>query len=213
MWSPADIADAVAAGLADEAARLDREQAVYGLDALDELGLHPIVAASLERGGYGVHREERYPSCRPSHRRLTEGERCDFVLTRGRRPLVTPAGAGTLFEPADAVHLDEAYWLEVKAVAQFTPEGPNAAYSSELLSVVRGDLFKLGRESGILHGGLLLLLFVGDERVAEHDVRIWYERCVARGAPMGYPSRRIIPITDRLGHSACAIVVAPAHHL
>ncbi len=62
MWSIADIADAVHAGLAAEAARLDQEQAVRGLDGADELGLHPVVARGLEEAGYGVHREERYPA-------------------------------------------------------------------------------------------------------------------------------------------------------
>src|SRR5687768_13172432 len=57
-----DIADAVRSGLMETLSHLEREQAVYGLDALDELALHPVLAEALRRSGHGVHREVRYPS-------------------------------------------------------------------------------------------------------------------------------------------------------
>ena len=42
-----DIADAVAAGLTRQAEQDDAEHAVYGFDAKDELGLHPIIQEAL----------------------------------------------------------------------------------------------------------------------------------------------------------------------
>src|SRR5688500_16424576 len=79
-WSPAEIADAVAAGLRARARADELEQAVYGFDALPELALHPILHASLREGGYGVWPEQRYPGGF-SRRKLSEGKRCDVVLT------------------------------------------------------------------------------------------------------------------------------------
>src|SRR5688572_1192704 len=136
--SVADIADAIEAGLRHRFEQLDAEHAVYGLDSLDELALHPVIEQSLRDGNFGVHREQRYPADRRK-RSFSEGERCDFVLTPDGRDLIHPDAAGTLFDPADALELCDAFWLETKIVAQFNCEGPNANYSSQLLSTVRQD--------------------------------------------------------------------------
>ncbi len=210
--SPADIADAIEAGLRAELARRDHEQSVYGLDSLDELALHPILAASLREAGFGVHREQRYPADR-AQRRVSMGERCDFVLTPEQRELIKEDSRGTLFDDPDAVSLDEAYWLEVKIVVQFTCEGANGNYASHLMSAVREDVGKLAKDPGILQAGLLIVLFVRDERVADHDLKIWQDRCLERGLPLGAPSRRAIPMTDRHGNGCCAIAVYPIPHL
>jgi hypothetical protein len=211
--SVADIADAIEAGLRDRCAQIDLEQAVYGLDALDELALHPIIAESLRtRGGFGVHREQRYPGDR-LRRRFSEGERCDFVLTADHRELVKEDARGTLFDSPDALGLDEAFWLEAKIVSQFTCEGPNHNYSSQLLSTVRSDIVKLAKDPGILQAGLLIVLFVRDEAVASNDLDIWQNRCIARNLPIGAPARRTLPITDRQGNAQCAIAVYPVAHL
>ena len=175
MWSIADIADAGESALGDEAKRLDDEQAVSGLDALDELGLHPILAAGLARAGYGVHPEQHYPST-ISRRGDSEGERCDLVLTPGGRDLDDPSVEPTLFDDPDAVGLQDAFWLEVKVVGQFIPEGPNANYSSQLLSAAREDVRKLSRDQGIVHSGLLIVLFAEDEQIARHDLAAWLGR-------------------------------------
>ena len=74
MYSYPDIADALEAGLVAAAQRLDDEQAVYGLDASNELELHPRLAEAIASAGYGVHREQRYPSDRKK-RKESEGER------------------------------------------------------------------------------------------------------------------------------------------
>ncbi|HEX7009816.1 MAG TPA: hypothetical protein VF184_07535, partial [Phycisphaeraceae bacterium] len=79
-WSIADIADAVAAGLSAQARAEDLEQAVYGLDARDELELHPLIQQALRAAGYGVWPEQRYPGAW-NHRKRSLGQRCDLVLT------------------------------------------------------------------------------------------------------------------------------------
>jgi hypothetical protein len=211
MWSIPDIVDAVAAGLRHEEQRLAEEQAVYGLDALDELGLHPLLAQSLQRAGLGVYREERYPA----HRRTSkagEGERCDLVLTPARRPLTCPEEPPTLFDDADAVELRDAFWMEVKLVAQFTTKGPNRGYSSHLLAAVPQDVVKLSSEPGIVHAGLLIVLFAQDEAIAYHDLDAWQDRCLQRALPIAGGVRQGIRVADRLGNSVCKLAVIPVHH-
>jgi hypothetical protein len=212
MWSYADIADAVADGLAAHERALLEEHAVYGMDSLDEVALHPVIGSALTSAGYGVHREQRYPADRGRHRN-SEGERCDFVLTPDERPLRQPDAAATLFDSPEAVDLDDALWLEVKTVAQFTPEGPNRGYGSQLLSTVRRDVTKLSKDAGILHAGLLIVLFVQNDHVADHDLRIWQDRCLNRGLPIAAPCLRQFPIADRMGNALCAIALYPVRHL
>jgi hypothetical protein len=215
MWSYSTIADALEAGLKRHLEYLELEQAVYGLDVQDEIALHPIIATALREEGYGVYREQRYPADRLASRlRLSTGERCDFVLTPDGRALAAEESRGTLFDSLPgAVALDEAFWLEVKVVSQFTLEGPNANYSSQLLSCVRQDVTKLSKDTGILKAGLLIIMFVRDEVVAEHDLNIWQDRCLSRGLPIGAPSIRRIPITDRHGHGLCVTALYPVNHL
>ncbi|MHC4080456.1 MAG: hypothetical protein ACYS15_07990 [Planctomycetota bacterium] len=208
VWSIAEIADAIESALADAARRHDREQSVRGLDALDELSTHPLLARGLSAAGYGVFGEQHYPT-EGRRRRDNEGERCDLVLTPGGQDLYDPSREPTLFDPPDAVALDEAFWLEVKVVCQFTPEGPNQRYASQLLSTVREDVTKLSRNRGIRHSGLLIILFAEDRSTAEHDLAAWLDRCLQRGLPVGSPSMRLFEITDRLGNGVCAVALYP----
>jgi hypothetical protein len=211
-WSVADIADALAEGIGRAEAERRAEQAVYGLDALDELRLHTVLDGALRKAGYGVQREVRYPSERGDER-ASVGERCDFVLTPEGRPLRECAGRATLFDRADSVELDEAFWLEIKVAWQHTTEGPNPRYAAQMLSVARHDVSKLSRDPGILHAGLAMLCFVESEPIARHDLLIWYQRYVDRGLPVWFPSIRTIPIVDRIGNARCAIAVCGIAHL
>jgi hypothetical protein len=211
VFSLPDIADALHAGLAARAIELDAEQAVMGLDARDEVELHPELAASLSDAGYGVFREQRYPADRRK-RKETEGERCDLVLTDYGRPLMDPAAAPTLFAAPDGVELDDAFWLEVKVVHQFQLEGANHGYASELLSTVRQDVTKLSKDTGILHAGLLIVLFNTEPAVANHDLGIWQDKCLERGLPIMAPCVRSLPITDRLGNAVCTLALYGVAH-
>ncbi|MHC4764723.1 MAG: hypothetical protein ACYTF2_06420 [Planctomycetota bacterium] len=173
--------------------------------------MHPLLAEGLRRAGYGVFGEQHYPSA-GRRRRDSEGERCDLVLTPGGRGLHDPGREPTLFDPPDAVPLDEAFWLEVKVVCQFTIEGPNRHYASQLLSTVREDVSKLNRNPGIVHSGLLIILFAEDRRTVRHDLAQWLDRCLQRGLPVGAPSIRTFQITDRLGNGVCAAALYPVGH-
>lgn len=91
MWSAAAIADALIDALMRQEQAFREEHAVYGLDSMTEVELHPILAAGLERSGFGVLREQAYPhewraktaaargrTGLPEHR---DRRRCDLVLT------------------------------------------------------------------------------------------------------------------------------------
>ncbi|MFP4146018.1 MAG: hypothetical protein ACLFV3_12845 [Phycisphaeraceae bacterium] len=206
-WFTADIADAVAAGLEARAREDDLEQVVYGFDALDELGLHPLIQEALRAAGFGVWPEQRYPADR-ARRKRSEGKRCDIVLTPDGSPLRDPLLAGTLFEDAGPrTDPEAAYWLEVKTVAQHEPSGPFRRYAAELLAPVAADVKKIYNDPMIHHGGLLLVLFTEDESIAEHDLAAWQRRCLDRHYPVGPPSARGFPIRDRIGNRWCAAAV------
>ena len=210
-WCVASLTDAIEAGLHEEEKRLKTEQSVMGLDARDEVTLHELLACTLNAASYGVHREVRYPKAR-KHRRRSVGDRCDLVLTPDGRPLEVPEKNSTLFEDETAVSLEDAFWLEVKVVSQFTEEGGNPAYSSNLLSTVREDVTKLSKDQGILHAGLLILLFTATAEIADHDLGIWQDKCLEKGLPIAAPSSRVIPISDRLGNQFCTARIYPVRH-
>lgn len=89
MWNLDDILCALVHTLRAEHARLTNEQAVHNIDALDEVALHPILAAGLAREGWGVLREQPYPGewrATPGRRSRplpdeSQRRRCDLVLT------------------------------------------------------------------------------------------------------------------------------------
>ncbi len=207
-FSISDIADALESSLAAEAARLDEEQSPHGIDALDELGLHPLLGRGLAEAGYGVYPEQVYPQdSKPQHRR--DCERCDLVLTPSERELHEPWREPTLFDPPNPVTLDDAFWLEVKVVAQHTQEGPNTRYSTLLLSDASQDVDKLSRSPGILQSALLIVLFTRDKDVVEHDLAAWLDHCLRHGLSVQSPSVRSFGITDRMGNRRCALGLYP----
>lgn len=206
-WSTADIADAVAAGLRARAAQDDLEQAVYGFDALDELGLHPLIHQALRAAHLGVWPEQRYPGDRERSRK-SEGKRCDIVLTESPDlPLRDPEIRNTLFDSQPACDPEDAYWLEIKTVAQHETSGPFHRYSAELLAPVMLDVKKLWTDPHIRYGGLLLVLFTEDREVAEHDLAVWHSRCLDKGFPVAHGSLRGFAINNRIGNGWCHVGV------
>ena len=205
-WSTPDIADAVVNGLQEQARQEDLERAVYGFDALDELGLHPIVQQAFNQAGYGVWPEQRYPGHWQKKKR-SEGIRCDVVLTPDGRELRSESVRGTLFDTGDTTDPQAAYWLEIKTVAQHETTGPFRRYSSELLSPVAKDVKKIWSDGLIQHGGLLIVLFTESQTIAEHDLAVWHERCLSKGFPVGPPAVRGFEINNRIGNAWCSVAV------
>lgn len=210
MFDLATICAAIASALEHEAHRLDIEQSPYGLDALDELALHPIVRAACAELGHGVHPEERYPAVR-STRRRSEGDRCDLVLTeRAGERLLDPLATGTLFR-ARGVAVDEALWLEVKLARQFSildsGAGPDHGYASRLLGAATTDLRKLAGSADILLGAVVLILLCRDDETARHDVSAWAHSCLDKGVLIDTPFIELFKLTDRIGNAVCAVAV------
>ena len=79
-WDGPLLLEAVTRALEEERDALELEQAVRGLDSYAELALHPVLCRGLQSAGCAVHREQRYPQDR-THRRKSQGRRCDLVLT------------------------------------------------------------------------------------------------------------------------------------
>ncbi|MHB1155797.1 MAG: hypothetical protein ACYC26_03050 [Phycisphaerales bacterium] len=212
-WNAYDIVEAVTSGLRRRAAALDQEQAVYGIDVLDELQLHPLIQQSLRDAGFGVWPEQPYPSDRPRKKMKQSAKRCDVVLTPDDRPLMDPDAETTLFEPRDAVVMEAAFWLEIKTVSQFTTEGPFARYSAELLSPVSQDIKKLAGDPLIFHAGLLLVLFTETRAVAEHDLAAWFERVLKRGYPVAQAVMNGFELNDRMGNGYVTVALFTVRRL
>lgn len=147
MWDWNRLAEIARDGLAAEEARLLEERAVYGLDAKAETEFHPLLGRCFEGAGFGVIREQAYPSAvgmpgkRPGK---SARDRCDLVLTptpgvalldpieehrerdwlagEGTKEQTPSLFAGVASEPesndAAGVSAGEAAWIEVKVVAQ-----------------------------------------------------------------------------------------------
>lgn len=269
MWRLPDIADAINEALESHEHALFREQAVYGLDSLTELDLHPIIASGLQSLHCGVVREQPYPHEwrtrktapapeAPTTAGATDGPtlvhvgstdefparpasdaplphhrdrlRCDLVLTphpgdvlgdpvkheRAKRDH-TRELRGTLFEslhppvPEPDIRKplapEDAFWLEVKAVAQFDlssgAPGFNRTYASALTRSLATDLRKLSDDARIISGAALLVLFTLDRETSDHDIPIALHRCLDRGLEVAAPEIRRFPILDRLGNALC----------
>ncbi|MBL8762699.1 MAG: hypothetical protein JNM07_00330 [Phycisphaerae bacterium] len=241
MWNAEELLDATAGALRGLESRLSLEQAVYGMDAKDEVELHAEVAAGFLAAGFGVHREQPYPGewrrKKGRRRELPEGPerlRCDLVLAAadGAVEIADPlkaargaeearaAAAGTLFEgrvgeevsaPSTGIDPSAAYWLELKVVGQHSYRagvpGPNRTYTSELLRGPTRDLTKLCNDREIVNGGVMVLHFGADERIASHDLARLMERCLDRELPIRSPSRRVVPIADRIGNAVATVLL------
>ncbi|MFA6044298.1 MAG: hypothetical protein WC718_04890 [Phycisphaerales bacterium] len=224
IWSASDVLAGAGAGLSREAAALEREQAVRGLDALSEVQLHPLLAAGLRDAGLGVLREQPYPGIVKGPLKRSERSRCDLVLLpraglKLRDPVdelvAADATAGTLFAglheppPPDTLSSRDAYWLEVKSVGQHTytggVPGPNSSYSGEITRAYADDLAKLAQEAHIVRGGLMVILFTADAATASHDLGIALARAMDKGLPLRSPDTTQFEIADRIGNRWCTV--------
>ena len=225
LWDEQHLLGAVCEHLKRLEAALNDEDAVKGIDALDELAMHPHIAAALTAAGICVHREFAYPGIPGKRKKKPERERCDFVLTASPdRPPGDPMvlvvdrekQEQTLFAPLPPPRLEgtpigECYFLECKVVGQYTyVEGvpvPNRTYASQLTRSVTKDLKKLNADERIGFGGLLLVLFTADAAVAEHDLPIALHRALDRHAMFRSPLKLQFPIAERVGNACCTVAL------
>lgn len=226
MSGAARIVEQIAEGLISAEVGLVEEQALRGLDMLDETEIHVHVADALSASGRGVLREVPYPT--PPHPRAARSlrERCDLVLTP--RPGQHLADAveraarlehrsATLFAsieggaPQDdgVIEPSEAIWLELKTTGQFVCRdgvgGPNQSYSVEVVRGVAADLRKLASDAAIERSIALLILFASDETVARHDVDRAGHSMLDRGLPLGALEVVSLKIADRIGNRCCCV--------
>lgn len=224
------IVEEVARGLELAESRLMLEQAVRGLDMLDELRLHAVIAESLSACGWGVLREVPYPTPPSRRARRAERDRCDIVLTprAGQRLRDSVELAreedernATLFAgvasdasgPAQlkdaAIDPRDAVWIEVKTTGQFTCRsgigGPNQTYARDLVGGPSLDVRKLGSDPAIVHGIAIVAMFAADVRVARHDLTAAAHRMLSAGTPLASHAVCAFPIVDRIGNSTCVV--------
>src|SRR5690349_2938658 len=143
-WDFSTVADRLGAVIQQAEADLRLEQAVYGLDAKDEVTLHRLLADGLA-AHYEVAREVHYPSS--AGKKLTHRQRCDLVLTTKGRPLKLDSAPPTLFDPPDLASPADALWLEVKVAYQFREGGVrHGGYGAQWRTNVVEDLRKMEAE-------------------------------------------------------------------
>ena len=206
MWRFDEVADAAGEALARAEADLRAEQAVYGLDAMNEVALHAVLAAGLARG-YAVEREAHYPSDlgkkRPGRRR------CDLVLTPRGRPLLK-ADALDLFTPPDACPAGEALWLEVKVAHQFAEGGRrHAGYGQQWREATVRDLRKMEAEPLVRTAGLLLLVFTDAEATVAKDLELFEDVLARKEVLAGFRQVRGVDLLERNGHARLTAALWP----
>ncbi len=229
MWDLHHILRTARAGLERASLASVEEQAVYGIDALCEVDLHPIIADTFRSGGFTAMRERHYPGEPGTRAKYSARRRCDVVLLpQAGQHLIDPVAelmqrdkaAGTLFEAGAAtvasiagVRPEDAFWLEVKLVGQYCytqgVPGPNRAYSSELTNSLYVDLAKISADAALKWSALLLVLFSDTEATAAHDLPVALHRSLDRGYSFRSPITESFDIPDRIGNRVCTVAVIP----
>lgn len=191
--------------LAEEALRL--EQAVYGLDSRDEIGIQDVLAMHLARH-YEVAREVHYPSsagAKRSHRM-----RCDLVLTPHGSPLRRDTTPPSLFDPPDQCEPSNALWLEVKVAFQFREGGVrHGGYGAQWRGAVVEDLRKMEVEPLIHEAALVLVVFNESEAVLGKDLDLFETVLAQKEVLAGFRQVRTVPVLDRIGHRLCTVALWP----
>jgi hypothetical protein len=207
QWDFSTLADHLAAILSQAEADLRLEQAVYGLDAKDELALHTLLAEGL-RCYYHVAREVHYPST--VGRKLTHRPRCDLVLSPHGRALRLDSAPATLFDPPDLCEPADALWLEVKVAYQFREGGVrHGGYGAQWRSAVVEDLRKMEADQGIREAGLVLLVFNESGEILEKDLQLFEDVLAQKEVLAGFRHVRSVPILERMGHRLLTAAVWP----
>ena len=206
-WDFSTLADHLGQVLTGAEADLRLEQAVYGLDAKDELTLHAMLADRL-RAFYDVAREVHYPST--VGRKLTHRQRCDLVLSPKGRPLRLDSTLPTLFDAANQCEPADALWLEVKVAYQFREGGArHGGYGAQWRTGVVEDLRKMDADEKIHEAGLVLIVFNESGEILEKDLQLFEDVLAQKEVLAGFRHVRSVPILERMGHRLCTAAVWP----
>lgn len=230
MWSMSEILTPVREHFELLNRETREQQAFRGIDSLREIELHPLISQSFSNGPHAVSRESYYPSPEIHIPRGTQRERCDLViLPEGKLSLYDPVDAhkalqsacGTLFEAVATPPAirdtecapDQALWIEIKAIAQYRyvdgVPGPNANYTSELITGPSSDVVKLASEPLIRHAAVLVLLFTELKETGVHDLSIAIQEIIDRDLPVGMPEYETFPIIDLGGNAWSTLGLVP----
>ncbi|CAN5439648.1 hypothetical protein BH10PLA1_BH10PLA1_10190 [soil metagenome] len=207
LWDLSTIADHIGQTISDAEALKKLEQAVYGIDSMDEKAIQAMLAEGLSHW-YEVAREVHYPSSRGN--KLTHRARCDLVLSLKGKPLnrdIAPAG---LFDPPDLCEPKDALWLEVKVAYQFREGNQrHGGYGSQWRNAVVDDLRKMEAEAAIHEAGLLLIVFNESEGVLGKDLELFEDVLAQKEVLAGFRQVRSVKITERIGHNLCTAALWP----
>ena len=207
VWDFSTLADRLRDAIASAEAELRLEQAVYGLDRLDERRIQALLAERLTPW-YEVAREVHYPSTRG--RKLTHRARCDLVLAPKGSPLKLDSAEPTLFDPAKTCDPTDALWLEVKVAYQFREGGVrHMGYGTQWRQRVVDDLRKIEAEPLIHEAGLVLVVFNESQAVLDKDLELFEDVLARKEVLAGFRHVRSVPIVERIGHTLCTVAVWP----
>ena len=206
-WDFSTLADRLGQVIQQAESDLRLEQAVYGLDAKDELTLHKLLADGLSRW-YCVAREIHYPST--AGRKLSHRQRCDLVLSPIGHPLRLDSAPTGLFDPPNQCEPSDALWLEVKVAYQYR-EGAvrHGGYGPQWRNGVVEDLRKMEADVKIREAGLVLIVFNESAEVLEKDLQLFEDVLAQKEVLAGFRQVRSIPILERMGHRLCTAAVWP----
>lgn len=207
LWDFSTLADRLHDAIAAAEADLRLEQAVYGLDRLDERKIQALLAERLAPI-YDVAREVHYPSTRG--RKLSHRARCDLVLSPKGIPLRLDSAPPSLFDPTNQCEPEKALWLEVKVAYQFREGGVrHMSYGSQWRQAVVDDLRKMEAEPLIHEAGLVLVVFNESQAVLDKDLELFEDVLARKEVLAGFRQVRSVPITERIGHNLCTVAVWP----
>jgi hypothetical protein len=207
IWDFSTVTERLHDAIASSEADLRLEQAVYGLDRMDERQIQALLAERLTPH-YCVAREVHYPSSRGN--KLSHRARCDLVLSPKGLPLRLDSAPPTLFDPASTCEPGQALWLEVKVAYQFREGGVrHMGYGPQWRQKVVDDLRKMEAEEQIHEAGLVLIVFNESQAVLEKDLQLFEDVLVRKEVLAGFRQVRSVPVTERIGHNLCTVAVWP----
>jgi hypothetical protein len=207
LWDFSTVTDRLHAAIASAEADLRLEQAVYGLDRMDERQIQALLAERLSTS-YSVAREVHYPSSRGN--KLSHRARCDLVLSPKGLPLRLDSAPPSLFDPASMCEPAQALWLEMKVAYQFREGGArHMGYGPQWRQKVVDDLRKMEAEEQVHEAGLVLVVFNESQTVLDKDLQLFEDVLVRKEVLAGFRHVRSVPITERIGHNLCTVAVWP----